>query len=94
MQRTSVLLDDEKMARLRTRARRKGTTVTQEIRAAIDRVLDEEAEEPNPYLETMRRFDSLEGVKYGPHLPVDSDEAKLHAAREIYRDAMNREPDF
>ncbi len=30
----------------------------------------------------------------GPHYPVDSDEAKLEMARWIYRDAMNREPDF
>jgi Arc/MetJ-type ribon-helix-helix transcriptional regulator len=92
--RTSILLDAEKYGRLERRARQRGHTVSDEIREAVDKLLDEE--HPNQaWLDMARRVDETPpGPDRGPFPPVDSDEAKEEAARAIYRDSFNREPDW
>lgn len=96
MKRTTIILDDSSMERLRMRARRRGTTVTEEVREAIDQVLDtEEQGDSNRWLlDLARKMEGMGPPRPGPRVDIDSDEGKLQAARDIYRDSMNREPDF
>lgn len=86
--RTTLLVDKEIYERYRLRARRRGTTVSEELRRALEK--DVEEENPNQWLLNLTGA----GNSGGGHPPADSDEAKEQLVRKIYRDAMNREPDW
>ncbi len=95
--RTTLLIGREVYERYRLRARQRGTTVSEEIRRALDKDLEEE--NPNqPLLNLARELQEIAAASgtspEGPLPPVDSDEAKEQMVRDIYRDAMNREPDW
>ncbi len=93
LRRTSILLDEETYELLACRARQHQRSLSEEIRSA----LAESVEDYNPNQAWLELFDSIAEVaewKPGPFPPVDSDEAKEQMARAIYRDAMNREPDW
>lgn len=96
MKRTTVLLDDKSLEQLRRRAIRRGTTVTEEVREAVENVLraEEEVDTSRWLMELVDAVDAMGPPRPGPRVDVDSDEGKLQAARDIYRDSMNREPDF
>lgn len=94
MRRTSVLLDNAAYERLKQRARRRGTTVSEEVREAVEGLLEEE---PNPnqgLLDLADEFARLAEWKPGPFPPVDSDEAMDQMMRDRYRQKFNREPDW
>ena len=86
--RVTVLLAADTYGRLARRARRRGHTVSEEIREAVDRLLEEE--HPNQaWLDFAREVEAMPlGPDRGPLPPVDSDEAREEAARGIYRDPV------
>ncbi|MBE7520597.1 MAG: hypothetical protein HS107_15280 [Thermoflexaceae bacterium] len=86
--RTTLLIGREVYERYRLRARQRGTTVSEEIRRALEKDLEEE--NPNRWLLDL----TAAGDGGGHFPPVDSDEAREQMVRDIYRDAMNREPDW
>lgn len=79
--RVTLRLDREIYERYRLRARRRGTTVSQELRRALEK--DVEEENPNQSLLNLTGV----GNSGGGHPPADSDEAKEQMVRDIYRDA-------
>ncbi len=89
MRRTSVLLEDATYEQLAQRARRRGTTVSEELREVLERALEDE---PNPNAAWLEIAGI--GSSEGAYPPVDSDEAKEEMAREIWRHRMGREPDW
>ena len=91
MRRTSILLEESAYELLALRAKRNGTTVTAEIREAVDRVIQDE---PNPNQWLLDLADEMADIEWQPGPAVDSDEFKDASARAVYRDAMNREPDW
>ncbi len=95
--RTTLLVDKEIYERYRLRARRRGTTVSEELRRALEK--DVEEENPNQSLLNLAR--ELQEIAASSEPPpgrpwplVDSDEAKDQMARDLYRNATNREPDW
>ncbi len=88
--RTSVLLDDSTYDRLERRARSQGSTVSEEIRRALERDLADE--NPNQWL--LDLADSLADMEWTDGPPVDSQEAQDRRARDLYRDTFNREPEW
>ena len=95
MRRTSIMLDESDYEVLEQRAKCSGTSVSQQIRLAVARLVDEEDDVANQrWLAAAEEIIAVGARQPGPHLDVDSDEAKLEMTRAIYRDAMNREPDF
>ena len=73
------------MRRLRDRARRRRTTLTAELQAAVDSYLSED--EPNAGLLSLAgRFASKEDWP-----PADSDEVKRDMADSIARNALGRD---
>jgi len=90
MKRTSILLDNGTYERLERRARSRGTTVSEEIRQALERDLADE--NPNQWLLDLADSLADDDWKAGP--AVDSDEARDRRARDLYRDSFNREPDW
>ena len=94
MRRTSILIDESTYEAFARRARRRGTTVSEEIRETLNESVQEE---PNPNQAWLDLADAITAVaepRPGPFPPVDSDEAKDEMVRAIHRDAMNREPDW
>lgn len=91
MRRTSVLLDDAAYERLAALARQRGTTVSEEIREAVDQRIEGE---PNPNQWLLDLADAMADIEWKPGPSVDSDEFKDEYARAIYRDSFNREPDW
>jgi hypothetical protein len=90
--RTSILVDRETYERYEMRARRSGTTVSDEMR----KVLDEAVCDDNPnqgWLELMEEMAKYDW-KPGPFPPVDSPEAEDQMVRDMYRDNFDREPDW
>lgn len=95
MRRTTILLEVAQFERLKARARRRSHTLSDEVRAVIDQALDREPDDTNhPLLELVRKMEALGPPRPGLWIDIDSEEGKLQAARDIYRDAMNREPDL
>jgi hypothetical protein len=91
--RTSILLEPDLYERYVHRARQKGTTVSEEIR----RVLEEAVCDENPnqaWLDLFAVAEELAEPRDRDFPAADSDEAKEEMIRDIYRDAMNREPDW
>jgi hypothetical protein len=86
-ERTSVLLERDLLDRLRARARRRSTSLTAEIEAAVVEYLA--ADDPNAGLRAMLGI----GERRSPWPDVDSDAAQAEYLRSIERDALNREPD-
>ncbi len=86
--RTTLLLDKAIYERYRLRARQRGTTVSEELRKVLEQNVEEE--NPNQWLLDLTGA----GRSGGGFPPADSDEAKEQMVRKIYRDAMNREPDW
>lgn len=89
MRRTSVLLPEFAFERLKQRARRRGKTVSEEIREAVETVLEEEG---NPNQGLLDLAELFKDVAWKPGPSIDSDEFKQQMAKDIFRDAMNREP--
>jgi len=95
--RTTLLLDKSTYERYRLRARQRGTTVSAELRKVLEQNVEEE--NPNQWLLDLAA-EAQEYLKTNPRPPggpwpdIESDEAKDQMARDIYRDAMNREPDW
>lgn len=86
--RTSILLPDDLYGRVERRARRRGTTVSEEIRELIELGCDDD----NPNRGWLALSGLIKEALPGP--PVDSDEFRDEFARAIYRDSFNREPDW
>jgi len=95
--RTTLLLDKAIYERYRLRARQRGTTVSAELRKVLDRDV-EEANGNQGWLSLATQIQ--EDLKTHPAPPggswppIDSDEAQDQMARDLFRDAMNREPDW
>jgi plasmid stability protein len=89
--RTSILLDEPAYESLRARAKRHGTTVSGEIRLAVQQLL---AEEENPNQAWLDLADAYKDVEWKPMPPAGSDDAKEQLARDIFRHKMGREPDW
>jgi hypothetical protein len=85
-QRTSVLLEPDLLDRLRARSRRRGTSLTAEIEAAVTEYLKDD--DPNAGLRALIGL----AERREPWPAVDSDEAQAEYARDIERDTLNREP--
>ncbi len=95
--RTSLLLDKAIYERYRLRARQRGTTLSEELRKVLEQDIEEE--NPNQWLldlaaEIQEDLKTHPAPPGGPWPPIDSDEAQDQMARDLYRDAMNREPDW
>jgi hypothetical protein len=86
-ERTSILLERDLLDRLRARARRRSTSLTAEIEAAVVEYLA--ADDPNAGLRALMGISE----RREPWPAVDSDEARADYLRSIERDALNREPD-
>jgi hypothetical protein len=86
--RTTILLPDELYERLERRAHRRGVTVSEEIREALDCACADE----NPNRGWLELSGLIKEPLPGP--PIDSDEFKDEYARAVYRDSFNREPDW
>ena len=94
MRRTSILIEEATYERFAHRARRRGTTVSEEIREFLKKV-DEDEPNPNQWLlDLADEMAALMEPREGSFPPVDSDEAQDEMGRAIWRDAMNREPDW
>jgi hypothetical protein len=85
--RTTVLLPDELMRRLRDRAQRRRSTLTAEIEAAVVRYLGDDT--PNAGL--LELAGAFASERDWP--AVDSDETRREIANAIERDAFGREPE-
>lgn len=95
MRRRSILLDDELDRRIQRRARECGTTFSHVVREVLDANLErQKTEDGNLLLGLMRSVDRLGAPRPGERVDLDSPEGKRHAARDIYRHDMNREPDW
>lgn len=92
--RRSILLDDRLDRRIERLARQHGRTFTEEVRDALERHVGPETENPSQWLlDLADEMARLGPPRPGPRIDIDSGEGKLQAARDIYRDTMNREPD-
>ena len=89
--RTSILIEESTYERFAHRARRRGTTVSEEIREFLKKV---DEEEPNPNQWLLDLADQFKDIDWKPGPSIDSDEFKDQMARDVWRDAMNREPDW
>lgn len=88
--RTSILLEPETYERLAARARRHGTTVSDEIR----RVLEEAICDENPNQGWIEFAEEMSTYDWKPGPPIGTREAEEEMVRGIYRDSFNREPDW
>ena len=86
MYRTTILLEEEMVERLRSRANRRGSSLTAEIREAVAEYLAED--DPNAGLKALIGM----GTSHGDYPPVDSDEAKEDLIRWIERDSFGLDP--
>jgi hypothetical protein len=86
-ERTSVLLEPALLDRLRSRAQRRGTSLTAEIEAAVVAYLADD--DPNAGLRALLGI----AERRAPWPEVDSAEAQTDYLRDIARDALNRESD-
>ncbi len=84
--RTTILLEEETVERLRNRANRRGSTLSAEIREAVAEYLADD--DPNAGLKALIGM----GASDGSRPPFDSDEAQEEMAQSIYRDAMGLGP--
>ncbi|MCE7928712.1 MAG: hypothetical protein HUU14_06705 [Dehalococcoidia bacterium] len=97
LHRTTFLLGKDVYERYRLRARQRGTTVSEEIRRALEKDLEDE----NPNQRLLELAGDIREIATssappagGPWPPADSEEAKEQMVRDLYRDATNREPDW
>ncbi len=88
--RTSILLDDGLYRRVVRRASEEGTTVTEQVRVALEEHLGDSDESDEDWLEGLIGI----GASGGKFPPIESGEAKDQMARDMWRRNMNREPDW
>ena len=94
MKRTTVLLDDATFEQLKASARRRGKTVTHELREAVDRfLLSQETDSAQRLIALAAANDSFEGLRHGPHPDVDSEVARKQATKSLYEDMTDGAPD-
>jgi plasmid stability protein len=88
--RTSILVDKATYELYEARARRHGTTVSNEMR----RVLDEAVCDENPNQAFIELMEDMAKYDWKPGPPYGSQEAEEQMVRDMYRDNLGREPDW
>jgi hypothetical protein len=88
--RTSILVDRETYERFEMRARRHGSTVSDEMR----KVLDDAVCDENPNQGWLDLMEEMASYEWKPGPPYGSKEAEEQMVRDMYRDAFDREPDW